>query len=153
MIRTLPRRRGFALADFLAGSIIFSGTLSLFVAMTHAKFSTLEAADLRSRAEAALEVELDRVRLEGPGGAPTGEADADGFRLVRTFEPQMPGLAAPRLPAGRGEVALRALRVDGAPNHQLFEARVTVSWVDRPGDPGSGMRVCGSTVVAREEPQ
>lgn len=146
-------RRGFALADFLAGSIIFSGTLSLFVALTQSKYRVLEAADLRSRAEAALEVELDRVRAEGLGGAPDGESDADGFRQVRTFDPVLPGQTKPCLPAGAGVVAVRALRVDGAPSHQLFEARITVRWEERPGDPTSASRLAASTVALREEPR
>lgn len=140
-MRRSSRHRGFALADFLAGSMILSGTMALFVALTQSKFRTLEAAELRSRAQAALEVELDRVRLQGPGGVPAGEADREGFRVARSFSPEG------RLPVGQGQVALRALRVDGAAAHQMFEARVTVRWQERPGDARSWMRISASTVV------
>jgi hypothetical protein len=121
--------------------MLFAATLSVFVALTRSKFETLDAADQRARAQAALETELDRVRVEGPGGLPAGEADRDGFRLIRAFAP------AARLPAVAGELAVRALRVEGAPSHQLFEARVTVRWETRPGDPTSATRLVASAVV------
>lgn len=140
--RRRNRRAGFALADFLAGSMIFSATLTVFVALTRSKFDVLSASDQRSRAQAALERELDQVRLSGAGGEPQGEVDLEGFRLVRTFQPQA------RLPQLEGRVELRALRVEGASWHQLFEARVSVSWVDRPG---SRSRLTASTVVRAPE--
>lgn len=142
MRRRCGRRAGFALADFLAGSMIFSATLTVFVALTQSKFDTLSAADQRSRAQAALEAELDRVRLLGAGGSPHGEADLQGFRLVRTFAPQV------RLPDVEGRVELRALRVEGAPGHQLFEARVSIGWTERPG---RSSRLYASTVVRAPE--
>ena len=44
------RRRGLALADFLAGLMIFSGTLVAFAGITGAKFEMLDATEMRGRA-------------------------------------------------------------------------------------------------------
>jgi len=135
------RRGGFALADFVAGSLVLSATLTAFVALTNSKFQVLRAAELRSRAQVALEQEVDRVRLEGLAGLPAGQADLQGYRLVSEFEP------GGALPAGEGRVEARALRIDGGVGRRLYEARVSVGWLDRPGDPGSRVVLRASTIV------
>jgi hypothetical protein len=133
------RARGFVMADFLTGTLIFSATLIAFFAMTESKFKLLDASEMRSRALAEAEVEIDRIRFEGLTVEPKGQADLDGFRLARKFKP------AKRLVRGEGVVEARALRMKGEGNpRRLYEVRVTVRWRDKSG----GGRVHLSTVSA-----
>ena len=121
-------RRGFALADFMAGTLIFAGVVGVFVSLTNSKFGMLQASELRTRALFAAEDQVDRIRALGLGGGPAGMADAEGFRRVRTFEP------VGSLYEGLGEVRVRALRMaEGQDSRQLYEARVTVSWRGQQG--------------------
>lgn len=135
---SLRRRRGVALADFLAGMLILGGAMTAFAAMTRSKMEALAATDQHARALAAAEEAIDRVRTAGLPRAPGGDADADGFRRVHAFEVE--GLAD-----GRCVVEARSLRLaeDGA-GHDLFEARVVVRWQDAPG---RHARVALSTVA------
>ena len=123
----LRRRRGIAMADFIAGSLIFSATLGVFVGFTQLKFDTLQMAEDLSLGTAALEAEVDRLReldgIEAPQGAP----DLQGFRPLSEFP-------VDALYEGRGRVSARALRVEGGSAYQLYEVRVEVSWRSGPED-------------------
>ncbi|MEZ6186069.1 MAG: hypothetical protein R3F62_13790 [Planctomycetota bacterium] len=121
MRRLRARRRGIAMADFIAGSLIFSATLGVFVGFTNVKFETLRQSEALSRANAAVEAEVDRLRELGAIAAPQGEAGLDGFRALSSFE-------VPDVNEGSGEVAARALRVEGGQAYQLYEVRVRVRW-------------------------
>ena len=122
------RRRGIVLADFVTGTIIFSAVILGFMSITQGKFRLLDAAIQRTHALAAAEAEIDAIRLEGLKGKPAGDADRDGFRRVRTFEP------LGKLPGARGVVEARALRMQEGGAHRLLEVRVQVTWRDTTGE-------------------
>jgi hypothetical protein len=119
------RRRGFALADFLAGMMLLAGAMTAFATMTRAKLDALSMADQHARALAAAEEAIDRLRTGGLPRAPQGAADADGFRQVLDF-------GVPGLQECTGRIEARGLRVEGAEAGDLFEARVVVTWRDGP---------------------
>lgn len=126
--RTRRGRRGFAIADFLAGMLVLAGALTAFATMTRSKMDALAQSDQLARGIAAAEEALDRVRTGGLPRAPFGDADVEGFRQVATFKPQGAGLYRPE-----GRIEARALRVGaGGGVHGLFEARVVVTWQDGP---------------------
>lgn len=124
-MRPRSRRSGFGLADFLAGTFIFTGALVGFTTMTNTKFDSLARSSQRSHALAAAEAAADRVRAHGLPAAPRGEADLDGFRAVTTFSPKVP------LARVEGSIDARWLRVEGAGGQGLYEARVRVRWRER----------------------
>lgn len=115
------RRRGIAMADFIAGSLIFSATLGVFVGFTQLKFDTLRQTEALSRGNAAVEAELDRLREQGQVDPPQGDAELDGFRPVRSGPLE-------GLPEGELRVAARALRIEGGSGYQLYEVRVRARW-------------------------
>ncbi|RMG15501.1 MAG: hypothetical protein D6731_08230 [Planctomycetota bacterium] len=121
------RRRGFALADFVAGTVIFAGALGAFAALTRAKMTVLSQTHRRAQALAAAELAVDRLRREGLPAPPRGAADPDGYRSVARFTPT----EAPWL---RGHLDARALRMAVGDGHLLYEARVTVRWRERDGE-------------------
>lgn len=121
------RRRGFALADFMTGTLLLAGALGAFTSITRAKFDALAAGDQHVRAAAAAEEALDRVRTGGLPAAPEGPADPDGFRLVTTFAPAGAGLSG-----AEGRLEARLLRLAEGDPHDLLEVRVVVSWRDAP---------------------
>lgn len=125
--RGLRRRRGFALADFVCGSLIFVGALLAFSTLTTSKYRLLDAGASRLAALAAAEAMVDGVRAEGLPALPQGEVDPDGFRQVATFTPQG------SLGRAWGRIDARALRVNGGEDHGLLEVRVTVGWRDLNG--------------------
>lgn len=132
------RRRGVALADFLAGMLILAGAMTAFATMTRSKMEALAATDQHARALAAAEEAIDRVRTGGLPRAPEGDADADGFRRVHE-------LAVSGLADGRCRIEARSVLLDdGGAGHDLFEARVVVRWKDGATRQG---RVALSTVV------
>ena len=120
-MRRRPWRRGFALADFVAGSLIVTATLVGFTALTRAKMQVLGDAQRRTAALAASEAALDRLRLEGLPVAPKGEADKLGYRQVSTFKPA-------GYPTANGTIDARALRMAVGEAHLLYEARVSITW-------------------------
>lgn len=122
------RRRGFALADFIAGTLLFTGAVVGFSTMTRAKMDALGLAEQQAAALAQAETAADRVRLDGLPGAPSGEADADGFRLCGAFDVTGP------LPGATGRVEARRLRVQDGEARGLWEARVVVRWRERADD-------------------
>lgn len=133
MKKTKARRRaGFALADFVAGTIILAGAVTAWVAITRAQLDATRQADLRGRARSAALLALDEARLSGIE-KPSGEADANGFRLVKTFPvANLPQLAS-REPSGRLEA--RRLAFDGEGDARgLVELRATVRWRAQQGD-------------------
>jgi hypothetical protein len=135
-------RRGVALADFLAGSLILAGAVTGFSTMTRTKLVALSTADQHARALAAAEEAIDRVRTGGLPRAPQGDADPDGFRLVLVFNVK-------DLPEGMGRVEVRSLRLDDdGPGHGLYEARAVVRWQD---GPERRARVALSTVAPLTE--
>ena len=117
----LRRRRGIAMADFIAGSLIFSATLGVFVGFTQLKFETLRQAESLSRANAAVEAEADRLREVGSIPAPQGQPDLNGFRELSQFD-------VDDLYGAEGKVSARALRIEGGAAYQLYEVRVQVSY-------------------------
>jgi hypothetical protein len=121
--------------------VIFSASLSAFVALTRGKFDAIEATSQRGHALSIVEERLDRLRVEGLQRTPQGVVDAQSFRLVEEF-----GL--PRaLPAGQGRVDARRLKVAGGSAHGLYEVRVSVSWETIPGDHASRTWLSVSTVT------
>ena len=119
------RRSGFGLADFVAGTFVFTGALVGFTTMTNTKFDALGRSSQRAQALAAAEAAADRVRVQGLPGAPRGEADLEGFRSVAVFAPKVP------LPRVEGSIDARWLRVEGGAGQGLYEARVRVRWRER----------------------
>ena len=59
------RRRGFAIADFLAGMLVLAGALTAFATMTKSKMDALAQSDQLARGVAAAEEAIDRVRVNG----------------------------------------------------------------------------------------
>jgi len=125
----LARRRGFALADFIAGTVILAGAVSAWVAITRAQLDATRHADQRGKARNAALLALDDARLEGATALRTasGPADKNGFRLVRTFAvPGLPVLVS-REPQGRLEA--RELPVEGdTAGGSAIELRATITW-------------------------
>lgn len=108
--------------------MIFTATMVVFAGLTRSKFDLLAATELRSRGQIEAEAVLDRLRLRGLPGTPTGQADTEGFRRVREFV-----VADRLLPGGRGVIEARALRMREGAGHAMLEARVTVSWREAKG--------------------
>ncbi len=130
-------RRAFALADFLAGTLVLAGVVAGFTSLTRAKFDAISEGELHARGVSAVEARLDRIACDGLPAAPAGEADEQGFRLVEAFTPDDAGLAA-----GVGRVEARYLRTEGD-SHGLYEVRVAVDWR---GAHGEG-RFAASTIA------
>ncbi len=122
------QRGGFALADFVTGTVVFSSVILGFMSLTQGKFRVLDAAVMRTHAVAAAEAEIDAIRVGGLKGKPAGDADRDGFRRVRTFDP------LGKIPTARGVVEARALRMQDGAAHRLLEVRVKVAWRDTSGE-------------------
>ena len=117
-------RRGIALADFIAGMMVFSAVIMVFAELTRSKFLLLTGSELRSRALSAAEETIDGIRRNGLGGRPKGKADRQGFRKVRTFE-----LDGHRMPLNsEGVVAVRSIKMIAGKGYQLYEARVSVRY-------------------------
>ena len=142
MRRRNARRRGIAMADFVAGTLLFSATLVVFAALTRSKFELISVTRMRAMALSGAETELDRVRADGLDQRPFGAVQSDGFRRVYTFDPRARE-DAPALPGSEGLVEVRGLRMEGGDPRRLYEARVTVRWGQ---GPESG-RVSLSTVT------
>lgn len=142
------RRRGFALADFIAGTLLFTGSLVGFTVMTRSKMDALGLAEQQASALAQAETAADRVRLAGLPAAPSGEADLEGFRLCSTFDVASVSSGTAGLPGATGRVEARRLRVLDGEAHGLWEARVVVRWRER-ADSARSVQVV-IPVVARE---
>ncbi len=136
------RRRGFALADFIGGTLLFTGSLVGFSVMTRSKMDALALAEQHASALAQAETAADQVRLSGLPAAPSGEADLEGFRLCSAFD------VVGGLPGAVGRVEARRLRVLEGEAHGLWEARVVVRWRERADSPRTTQVVI--PVVARE---
>lgn len=123
--------RGIALADFIAGMMIFSAVMVVFTDLTRSKFNLISATEMHQRGQGAAEEALDRLRLEGLPSRPGKDvkADAQGFRQVTEFVLDK----AHRLPEAKGEIAVRSLRMAAGDGHMLYEARVSISWRDTTG--------------------
>lgn len=121
------RSRGVGLADFITGSVILAGAVGAWTALTKAQLDAAGDADRRSQARNAVVGVLERARAEGAGPLATlaGEADKDGFRLVKTFplgnRSSLPG-------AQDGRLEARPLAVDGGSGRGLFELRAVGVW-------------------------
>ena len=142
------RRRGFALADFIAGTLLFTGSLVSFTVMTRSKMDALELAEQQAAALAHAETAADRVRLGGLPAAPSGEPDLEGFRLCAAFDVASVTSGGAGLPAATGRIEARRLRVLEGEAHGLWEARVVVRWRERADSPRT-VEVA-LAVVARE---
>ena len=124
------RRRGVALVDFIAGTIILAGATTAWVSLTRVQLDAISAADRRLRARSVATRALEEARASGtaPLANLEGPADAQGFRLVRTFS--VPGLPSSSVgPLGRLEA--RPLRVEPASDpgaRPVWEVRAIVRW-------------------------
>jgi len=136
--RACGRRRGIALADFVAGTVILAGVVSAFTSMTRAKFDALAEAELHGRAAIAVQAGLDEVRARGLSAEPSGPADIDGFRRVEAL-----AVRDEQLAEASAEVQARFLRMASGEAHGLYEVRVVVRWRGRHGE----QRLSGSTVA------
>jgi hypothetical protein len=120
------RKRGMALVDFITGTLIFSATILTFGALTTSKLRLLNSGERMQHALASAEAQVDTIRLTGLSAAPAGLADVAGFRRVSIFTPR-------GFKGASGLVEARALRVKQGDGHQLYEVRVTLSWLDDSG--------------------
>lgn len=143
-------RRGFALADFIAGSLILSATITAFVAMSRAKFQVLHAVEQLQVAQTALEAEADALRARDAISLPDGEPDAEGFVTLEAFE------APASFHQGEGAILLRPLQVStedaDADARGLYEARLTLTWIEEPNVEASRITRVFTTVVEVEAP-
>jgi len=119
------RKRGIALVDFIAGTIILAGSVTAWVALTRAQIESVAFADRRQQARNACARALDDARNEGLESltADLGKTDASGFALVRRF----PAANLPSLgnePAGRLEA--RPVRTENGAG--CWEVRAVVRW-------------------------
>lgn len=131
------RQSGIVLADFMAGMFLFAATMLVFAELTHSKFEMLGATHMRAQALSAAEEAIDKIRARGLPHLPKGKADKHGFRFVDRFT------TGKQIPGGQGVISARSLRMLEGKGHQLYEARVTVSWKDAVGT----SRVSLSTIV------
>lgn len=142
------RRRGFAIADFLAGTIIFSGVLITLASMTRAKLQVLAEADAQTRALARAEEALDDVRARGLPQAPTGAADTQGFRLVRKTPVKIQGLADSTVILEARTLVAKAKGSEASADRGLMEVRVRLAWTGLSGEGELAL----SSVVPRGKP-
>jgi len=86
-------RRGFALADFLTGTLIFAGALVGFTALTRSKFDLIHQASSENVVTGHLEQSLDALRREGLPAAPDlNKTDREGYQWVAERKLQLPGV-------------------------------------------------------------
>lgn len=122
-------RRGFALADFLTGTMIFAGALVGFTALTRSKFDLIHQASSEQVVTKHLEASLDRVRREGlPAKPNVNKTDAEGYQWVAERK-----LDLPRTGAAVEEIRVRPLvHFDAAGTRQIetevYEVRVQLTW-------------------------
>lgn len=131
MRRAGIQRRGFALADFLTGTMIFAGALVGFSALTKSKFDVIHQAGAEQVAQGHLEAALDAVRRDGLTGKPNlKKVDRDGFLSVAERTLSLRGLGKVS-----ETLAVRPLLSFDPQGQRLietevYEVRVQLSWAE-----------------------
>lgn len=88
-------RRGFALADFLTGTMIFAGALVGFTTLTSSKFEMIHQASSEQVVKGQLESSLDLLRRDGlPAKPDLSKTDRDGYQWVAERKLKLRGLEA-----------------------------------------------------------
>lgn len=123
------RAAGFAMTDFIAGTVILAGVLAAWTSATRAQLGAAGAADRRTRALYAAEEAL--VRFEAASGftrASEARTGGGAFAEVERFD--VAGLLPTTEGGKAGLVEVRPLeaKVEGAVAPQAFEARARVEW-------------------------
>jgi hypothetical protein len=126
--RGTRRRRGFALADFFTGTVVFAGAMVAFATMTRSKMETIDQAATRHRALAVAEATMDEIRRAGSVKIPEIKADSDGFSEVRHTDSTIQGIGKASI-----QIDARSARVVGGRSQGLLEVRVRVRWKDATG--------------------
>jgi hypothetical protein len=141
------RRSGFALADFIAGSLILAGAVGAWASLTRAQIDAAALVERRTRALYAAEEALARGRSAPAAATAAAAKSTNGAWVeVERFAPR--GLVAVSSGASGGVVEARPLaaKASFAPPAAV-ELRARLEWR---GDTGPEKLELGSIVIANE---
>jgi hypothetical protein len=122
-------RRGFALADFLTGTMIFAGALVGFTALTRSKFDLIHQASAENVATGHLEATLDVLRRDGlPAKPDLSKTDRNGYQWVAERKLNLTGVG----PATETTTVRPLVHFDAQGRRlvetQVYEVRVELTW-------------------------
>ncbi len=122
-------RRGFALADFLTGTMIFAGALVGYTGLTRSKFEMISQASSEQVVKGQLEASLDLLRREGLPAKPNlSKTDSEGYQWVAERKVELRGLGPAKV-----TTSVRPLtHFDPAGQRlietEVYEVRVQLTW-------------------------
>ena len=121
----MKRARGFALMDFIAGSVILAGAVTAWASLTNAQLESAAFADRRQQARNACARALDDARAEDLESlvSELGKPGPDGFAIAKRF--QVPGLPTTSS-ENPGRLEARPLKTET--RFGCYEVRATVRW-------------------------